>query len=190
MAASSVPSASADAPAGPCGPLDSDLGWALGAVFRSYVKEANVAVADLPGGPRGYQVLAAAATTALGTQLALANELGIDRTVMTYLLDDLERAGLIVRQPDPADRRVRRVCVTEPGRTRLTELDERLRLTEDHLLSALDEADRTTFRDLLRRLATHANSRHPMTDACQAVQETGIVQDGPQAATPRRTRRR
>ena len=78
--------------------LDSDLGWALGAVFRAYVKSAEAAVADLPGGPRGYQVLAAAARDLPRSQLALAQQLGVDRTVMTYLLDDLGEINRLLHQ--------------------------------------------------------------------------------------------
>ena len=37
--------------------LADDLGWGLGMLFRAYVKAAHAAVTDLPGGPRGYQVL-------------------------------------------------------------------------------------------------------------------------------------
>jgi DNA-binding MarR family transcriptional regulator len=151
--------------------LDSDLGWALGTVFRQYLKAARCAVADLPGGPRGYQVLAAAATNEAGTQLALANRLGIDRTVMTYLLDDLERADLVERRADPADRRARRIVATERGGVRLAELDRRLRQAEEQVLAALDEADRELLRDLLRRVATHAQALDPVTSPCQVVED-------------------
>src|SRR5450631_898751 len=85
--------------AGCAAALADDLGWGLGVVFRAYVTAADAAVAELPGGPRGYQVLAAATRSDVGSQLALAQHLGIDRTVMTYLLDDLEAAGLIERRP-------------------------------------------------------------------------------------------
>ena len=71
------------------GALAGDLGWGLGVVLRAYAKAAFTAVADLPGGPRGYQILSAAAQGAVSSQLALAQHLGVDRTVMTYLLDDL-----------------------------------------------------------------------------------------------------
>src|SRR4051794_26943600 len=95
--------------------LQSDLGWALGVVLRNYAKGAQTVIADVPGGPRGFQVLPSAVAGIVCTQLALANKLGIDRTVMTYLLDDLEKAGLIERQPDPADRRARRIVATDAG---------------------------------------------------------------------------
>jgi MarR family transcriptional regulator, transcriptional regulator for hemolysin len=59
------------------------------------------------------------------SQAALAARLGIDRTVMTYLLDDLVTAGLVERRQDPGDRRTRSVAATEHGRaihgTRLSE---------------------------------------------------------------------
>lgn len=144
------------------GALSDDLGWGLGVVFRSYAKAANSAFAGLPGGPRGYQVLAAASRGEPGSQLELAHHLGVDRTVMTYLLDDLEGAGLIERRPDPADRRARRIVVTAPGRERLADLGRRLRAAEEHVLAGLaTDDDRRAFRALLRQLATHADAQDP-----------------------------
>ncbi len=142
--------------------LSDDLGWALGVVLRSYAKAANAAFAGLPGGSRGYQVLAAASRGEPGSQLELAHHLGVDRTVMTYLLDDLEGAGLIERRPDPADRRARRIVVTAPGRERLTDLGRRLRAAEDQVLAGLPaDGDRRAFRALLRQLATYADAQEP-----------------------------
>ena len=100
--------------AGPC-VLNHDLGWALGALSRSYLQAVAATFAAVPGGPRGYQVLAAAAREEPGSQLALAQHLGVDRTVMTYLLDSLAEAGLIERRPDPADRRARRIVPPRRG---------------------------------------------------------------------------
>jgi DNA-binding MarR family transcriptional regulator len=163
--------------------LRDDLGWALGAVFRSYAKAASAAFTDVPGGPRGYQVLAAAARSQPGSQQELASHLGVDRTVMTYLLDDLERAGLIERRPDPADRRARRIAATGRGAALLGDLDERLRAAEDGVLGGLgSEGDRKTFRALLARLATHVSALDPVTNACALAQEAA-----PALAEPART---
>src|SRR6266571_343451 len=140
-----------------CCALVNDLGWALGALSRSYLKAVAATFADVPGGPRGYQVLAAATREEPGSQLALAQHLGVDRTVMTYLLDSLAEAGLIERRPDPADRRARRIVATTRGRALLDGLGERLRAAEDQVLAGLDRADdREAFRTLLQRLALHA----------------------------------
>ena len=75
-------------------------------------------------GARGYLVLAVAGQGEPKSQLALAQHLGVDRTAMTYLLDDLEAAGLVERRPDPADRRARRVTLTDAGQARRCERGE------------------------------------------------------------------
>jgi DNA-binding MarR family transcriptional regulator len=153
------------------GALADDLGWGLGTVFRAYARAARTAVADIPGGPRGCQVLAAAARGAVGSQLALAQHLGVDRTVMTYLLDDLEAAGLIERRPDPADRRARRVVATQLGTELLATLNGRLRAAEAHLLAPLDREARETFRAQLRLLATRADALVPLDSPRDPAQE-------------------
>jgi DNA-binding MarR family transcriptional regulator len=151
--------------------LADDLGWGLGMVFRAYVKAAHAAVADLPGGPRGYQVLSAAAQGTVGSQLALAQHLGVDRTVMTYLLDDLEAASLIERRPDPADRRARRIVATQKGNELLTSLNDRLRAAEAHLLAPLGTETRDTFRAQVRLLATQLVALDPPDSPCDLADE-------------------
>jgi DNA-binding MarR family transcriptional regulator len=151
--------------------LADDLGWGLGTIFRAYVKKAHAAVANLPGGPRGYQVLSSAAQGTVGSQLALAKHLGIDRTVMTYLLDDLESAGLIERCPDPADRRARRIVATEQGSELLTRLNARLREAESHLLAPLGIETRDSFRKHVRLLATQLDALDPPESPCDLANE-------------------
>jgi DNA-binding MarR family transcriptional regulator len=163
--------------------LSNDLGWALGALSRCYVKAAAATFAGVPGGPRGYQVLAAAARDEHGSQLALAQHLGVDRTVMTYLLDSLAEAGLVERQSDPADRRARRIVATGRGRALLDGLGERLRTAEDQVLAGLDnDEDRQAFRAQLRRLAMHAATA---LDPCTAMQPPTPVRAVQGAATRR-----
>jgi DNA-binding MarR family transcriptional regulator len=147
----------------------------LGVVLRAYAKAARAAVADLPGGPRGYQILSAAAQGAVSSQLALAQHLGVDRTVMTYLLDELEAAKLIERRPDPADRRARRVVATQFGTELLASLNDRLRAAEAHLLAPLDLETRATFRAQVRLLATRAESLDPLDSPPGRAQELGAV---------------
>lgn len=145
------------AAAGGCDPLPAgvhaDLGWALVTVLRAYARAADHAVTDMPGGTRGYRLLAAVARDCPRSQLALARHVGLDRTVVTYLLDDLTAAGWVRREPDPADRRARRVVATPAGTTHLDTLDQRLRDVEDRLLDGLDGDDRARLRVLLQRVA-------------------------------------
>ena len=87
---------------------------------------------------------------------------------MTHLLDDLERAGLVERRPDPADRRARRIVATPAGATLLDELDRRLASVEDTVLAALDPAERQTLRALLSKVAV---AGCPPADACTVARE-------------------
>jgi DNA-binding MarR family transcriptional regulator len=163
--------------------LAEDLGWGLGVVFRAYVTAAHAAVADLPGGPRGYQVLSAAARSEVGSQLALAQYLGIDRTVMTYLLDDLEGEGLIERRPDPSDRRARRVVATAKGTALLVTLDERLRGVEAHLLAPLDTGTRQAFRSQLQLIAARVNALEPVDSPCDLADQAEAELPTPRTLT-------
>jgi len=64
------------------------------------------------------------------TQTRLADHLGIGRAAIGSVIDRLERRDLVERQPDPNDRRVWRVEITEAGRDiaeRIGEVDEVLR---------------------------------------------------------------
>jgi DNA-binding MarR family transcriptional regulator len=149
--------------------LDQDLGFTLGVLFRAYVKAANAVVCDIPGGPRGYQVIVAAVQQQADSQGALAQLLGVDRTVMTYLIDDLEADGLVERRADPQDRRSRHIVATAQGQQLWSATEKRLQEVEDQLLGPLSLPERTTFRQLLQRLAARANARDPVESACDVV---------------------
>src|SRR4051794_39164203 len=49
------------------------------------------------------------------TQGDLAAAVGVRQPTLTHHLDGLERAGLVTRDRDPANRRVQRVALTEAG---------------------------------------------------------------------------
>jgi DNA-binding MarR family transcriptional regulator len=126
---------------------------ALTTVLRAYARAADRVAAGMPGGSRGFRLMHSIVHDEPGSQLALAREAGLDRTVVTYLLDDLAAAGLVERQACPGDRRTRRVVATEAGHAKLRETEERLRQVEDHLLESLETPDAEHFRTLLERLA-------------------------------------
>lgn len=146
----------------------SDLGWSLGVLLRAYERAMTSAVADVPHGFRGFLVLREVVRGAHPSQAALATSLGIDRTVMTYLLDDLERDGLVERRVAEGDRRQRRVLPTAAARTLLAELEHRVEHAEDAVFAALSPDDRVAVRTLLRRAA--CGYREP-GDPCTVVEQ-------------------
>ena len=145
-----------------------DFGSALSAVLRNYLAQAGAVVSEVPGGPRGYQVMTIAAAGACGNQAAIAESLGLDRTVMTYLVDDLEKAGLVERRPDPADRRARQVVMTPKGNTTLAAAAAKISEAERVVLGGLSDADAELFRALLGKISTSAGTSHTV-GACEAA---------------------
>lgn len=135
---------------------DCDLGWSIGMLMRHYTVQVKPCTADLPRGMRGYQVLYTVVCKDLPNQLQMAEYLGIDRSVLPYVLDDLVEAGLVERQPDPADRRTRKVVATPLGLERFLRLQHEVAGAEDAVLAALDPAEQAQLRSLLSRLARQA----------------------------------
>ncbi|MEU9181732.1 MarR family transcriptional regulator [Streptomyces sp. NPDC048550] len=130
-----------------------DFGLSLLVLIRAYRTVVASVLDDVPQGARGYHTLAVVVRGDQHNQLALATYLGIDRTVMTYLIDDLVTAGLVERQLNPADRRQRKIVATARGISTLQDLHRQVREAEDRLLEALDENERQTLRTLLSRTA-------------------------------------
>jgi MarR family transcriptional regulator for hemolysin len=159
-----------------------DLGLALSVVLRAYLEAAGAIFTDVSGGARGYQILASAAHHAPPTQLALAQQLGIDRSVLTYLLDDLEGCKLIERHPDPADRRARRIVLTKSGEALLAKLGQRLEAAERYALRGLDDAEQKILRELLWRASSTAATGE---NACSVVADVAKSLDGEPATTTR-----
>jgi DNA-binding MarR family transcriptional regulator len=89
------------------------------------------------------------------TQKDLADALGIDRTTMVALLDDLEEKGYAARQRHPHDRRAFFVHPTEAGRhaqaAAVRTLDEQQR----QFLAPLTAGEREQLAVLLKRLLEH-----------------------------------
>jgi MarR family transcriptional regulator for hemolysin len=146
-----------------------DFGWHLGVLGGEYQRSVVTVLGDFPHGPRGYQTLAAVVRDEKPSQLALATHLGIDRTVMTYLIDDLVAAGLVERRLNPADRRQRKIVATDRGVAAYTDLERRVRAAEDAMLGALDDAERQALRLLLRRVACDLRDIEPAIDPCEAA---------------------
>ncbi|MEI7057211.1 MarR family transcriptional regulator [Nocardioides sp. CCNWLW239] len=100
-----------------------------------------------------YAVLTALAESAVPTQAQLAVATGRDKTRLIGNLDRLEAAGMVAREPDPADRRNRIVSLTDTGSQVLQSCRAAIAAMEAELLEDLDPADRTAFERALTMLA-------------------------------------
>jgi DNA-binding MarR family transcriptional regulator len=168
--------------------IETELGWALPVMYQGFSRSATGAVADVPGGPRGYQVLVAITTEEPSSQLALAHRLGIDKTQMTYVIDALEAGGFVERRPDPSDRRIRQVHPTEGGRSLLSSARIALRDVEGVLMRDLSAEEQTQLRRLLARVALGAgNVESCMADARAAADQPLASPDRSRRPTPSTT---
>jgi DNA-binding MarR family transcriptional regulator len=86
------------------------------------------------------------------TQKALADALGIDRTTMVVLLDDLEDKGYVARQRHPRDRRAFLVHPTDSGRAAKVAAVRLLDEQQRRFLAPLTPAERRQLAALLTRL--------------------------------------
>jgi DNA-binding MarR family transcriptional regulator len=93
----------------------------------------------------GYAVLSVLRSEPVRTQTALARSIGADKTRLIPVLDELQRRGLIEREPDPADRRVRLLRLTRAGRELQASVQARIRAEEVRLLALLPQSDRAAF---------------------------------------------
>ncbi|WP_444960425.1 MarR family winged helix-turn-helix transcriptional regulator [Nocardiopsis sp. M1B1] len=168
---------------------DTNLGWSLAVLLRRWHERVEAVLDDVPHGSRGYHVLTAVSLGEPPTQAALAERLLIDRSVMTYLLDDLEEADLVRRRVDPGDRRVRRVCATAHGHEVLASLSERVREAEEHILAGLDAPARELFRRIAQHAAVAVQESSPTTDPCAAVRQV-VGPDDPVGRPVKREGRR
>lgn len=80
-----------------------------------------------------------------------AKKLGVDRTTMVDLLDELEKKGLVRRRPDPADRRRKLVYLTHEGESAVKEGGQAARDAERAFLAALTPDESVQLRVLLQR---------------------------------------
>jgi DNA-binding MarR family transcriptional regulator len=110
-------------------------------------------LAPLDVHPRQFGMLSQLAVNEGQSQQALSEALGVHRSAVVALVDDLERRGLAERRRDPVDRRAYTLYLTSAGHELLVELERIAADDEDELLTALDPSDRSTLISLLQRVA-------------------------------------
>jgi DNA-binding MarR family transcriptional regulator len=103
--------------------------------------------------PRHFGMLSQLAAHEGRSQQALGAALGMHRSAVVALVDDLERRGLAERRQDPSDRRAHALFLTPAGRELLARLEDVAEQDEDEFLHDLDPSERAALVALLQRLA-------------------------------------
>ncbi|MFC1539361.1 MarR family winged helix-turn-helix transcriptional regulator [Candidatus Latescibacterota bacterium] len=82
-------------------------------------------------------------------QTRLGNMLLIHRSNITGIIDRMEKAGFVKRLPDPEDRRINYIEMTEKGKETLDNADRVYHKRLDEIMSALSESDNQKIIKLL-----------------------------------------
>src|SRR5205807_7626131 len=93
------------------------------------------------------------------SQQALGEQLGIDRTTMVELIDQLEQQAVVVRRRNPSDRRSYALSLNPKGRTVHRRAARVFDAAADEFFEPLKPAERPAFADMLRRLISSADER-------------------------------
>lgn len=92
-------------------------------------------------------------------QVALAGEIGIDRTTTSGVLSRLEARGIVRREIDPDNRRTKRAFLTPQGKAMLLGMQQSIDDAHDRLLAPLDRSERKRFLAQLVHLVQANNDR-------------------------------
>lgn len=89
------------------------------------------------------------------SQREVSATLLLDPSDLVSLVDILERAGLLERRRDPADRRRYALEITQAGQLAVARLRDVARDAYEEVLAPLDPAERSELQRLLSRIVSH-----------------------------------
>lgn len=91
------------------------------------------------------------------SQQAIGERLGIDRTTMVEIIDELESQEVVVRRRNPSDRRSYALNLTSKGKAVQKRAARAFDTAADEFFGALSKRERDSLADMLRRLIQSAD---------------------------------
>ena len=86
------------------------------------------------------------------TQRQLSGRAGITPPSMNVALRKMEEKGLVKKEPDPNDQRKTRIHLTDTGRSRIEDLKQLFRKTEEIMLQDFREEEKLLLRRFLMQI--------------------------------------
>lgn len=93
------------------------------------------------------------------SQQAIGERLGIDRTTVVELIDELESQEVVVRRRNPSDRRSYALHLTAKGKVVQKRAARAFDAAADEFFGALNGRERDSLADMLRRLIQGAEGK-------------------------------
>jgi DNA-binding MarR family transcriptional regulator len=133
-------------------PLAYEIEFLTVRVFVAGTRVVNKRLRELGLSARSYAALAVACSEIPIRQRDLVALLELDPSQIVALVDELETAGLVRREPNPDDRRTKVIGATQRGRELFERAREVTASAELETFTALDDDERKTLRRLLRKV--------------------------------------
>jgi DNA-binding MarR family transcriptional regulator len=134
------------------------LGYLLKHAQLRFFELGALALAPLAINGREAAVLRAIDAGLPVSQGEIARAMGVDRTTMVALIDDLQLKGLVQRCQDPDDRRKNVVELTDAGRATVRQAARVVEQAERDFLAPLSAGEAAQFKKTLRALLSEAGS--------------------------------
>lgn len=109
---------------------------------------------------------------------ALGEAVGLSAAATGRAIDALHRSGLVSRNEDPVDRRIKRIALSDAGHDALERITRARFAAVRDFVGALDGGERDALTEAIGTLATLAEAHFP------AVPTPGCTPAGPPHASP------
>jgi DNA-binding MarR family transcriptional regulator len=132
--------------------LDDLIGYNLKRAYMVVQADFREALGQDGLSPRVFSALSLTVQMPNITQSSLARELGIERSGLVAIVDELESRQYLVRTAVPGDRRVQALVPTDAGRKAYADAVATVRAHETRLLSSLTQGERDSLLRMLQKI--------------------------------------
>lgn len=130
-----------------------NVGYAVRRAQMRVYDDFYTALADLDTTPTRFTLMLLIRENPGIRSVDLARALGVARSGMVRLIDELEQRGLISREVDRKDRRNQSLLLTDHGRRMLSRMEKAVQGHEVRISARLSESERKKLLELLWRVA-------------------------------------
>ncbi|HEX8917222.1 MAG TPA: MarR family transcriptional regulator [Chloroflexota bacterium] len=146
-------------------------GYAIGQLYRVMRHALDDALRDLDLTTPQWGTLKCLHETEGVSGAEMARMHHITPQTVNTILQNLEHAGLIYREPHPAHGTVLKVCLTDEGRKRLSDATERVESVHERMVSDLSEEEQSQLRALVSRCMRSLDTGGPKSVGAPCVDD-------------------
>jgi DNA-binding MarR family transcriptional regulator len=132
--------------------LETLIGYNMKRAYVAIQKDFRAALGEGGLSPRTFSALSLVVAHPDISQSSLARMLGIERSGLVAIIDELERRKLLTRSVVPGDRRIQALVATPDGQTAYHDTLATVQAHEDRLLADLSASDKETLMELLKKI--------------------------------------